>query len=193
MKFIKILFTLVCIATTTSCNNFESIDDFANTQTDVISIDSFMQLESNTYEQRSPLHKTTRSSSTDFTVYKYTSKTTSRTYKVNCGKKLASLLHIYVQPYFTEYINAKYELTIDGLSNKTTRFSANNSPNCGLYPDYTEDELEDRGYSVTQKGNKITMTTRIIHIISSLDGKSYDKWYPCKPEDLQWNYNIYKE
>lgn len=193
MKYIKLLFTLVCTLAITSCNNFDSVDDFTNTQADVISIDSFIQLGRNTYEQRSPLHKTTRSSSTDFTVYKYTSKSISCTYKVVCGKELASLLHIYNQVYLTEYITAKYELTIDGLSNKTARFSANDSPNCGLYPDYTVDELEDRGYSVTQKGNKITMTTRIIHIISSLDGINYDKWYPCKPEDLQWNYNVYKE
>ncbi len=102
-------------------------------------------------------------------------------------------MHIYSQIYISEIITANYVLTIDGLSTKVNRFPADDSPNCGLFPGYTSDTLGDRGYSSMQKGNTVTMTTKLIHIISDFQGVSYDRWYPCKPEDLEWNYNVFSK
>lgn len=95
------------------------------------------------------------------------------------------------QIYIMETITAQYELTIDGLSARKVRFSPNDSPKCGLYPDYTNSELDLRGYSISQKGDNVTLATKMVHVISDLSGRNYDRWYPCKPEQLEWNYNVY--
>lgn len=90
-----------------------------------------------------------------------------------------------------EKVTANYKLTIDGLSTREVRFSAVDSPKCGLYPDFTDEESDLRGYSVSQKGNIVTLATKMVHVISDLSGRSYDMWYPCKPAELEWCYNLY--
>ncbi len=186
----------VALLTFTCCCS-ESIDDATNYKSEdtTPSIESLLKIDQNKYKnwQNSSSRANTRASFTDYTVYSYTSKSSTGTRKAICGSKLASLMHIYNQIYISEIITANYVFTVDGLSTKTVRFSANESPNCGLFPDYSNDTLEDRGYSATQKGDVITMTTKLIHIISDIQGIVYDKWYPCKPEELEWSYCIYNK
>lgn len=43
---------------------------------------------------------------------------------------------------------------------------------------------------MSQKGDQVTLVTKVIHIIASQDGISYDIWFPKKAEDLEWIYNV---
>lgn len=65
------------------------------------------------------------------------------------GKELASHMGIVNTAYILEKVTANYKLTIDGLSTREVRFSAVDSPKCGLYPDFTDEESDLRGYSVS--------------------------------------------
>lgn len=197
-----VLFVAVTAAFTTftSCDNSEEFGSEANLSEKVqdltgeaVSFMSFIGGDSVSYKswERSPLSARTRSSSTDFTVYGYTTTSSTGNRKAIIGKELASHMGIYNQIYIMETVTARYELTINGLGAREVIFSPINSPKCGLYPDYTKDELDLRGYSISQKGDNVTLATKMVHVISDLYGRSYDKWYPCKPTQLEWCYNVY--
>lgn len=140
--------------------------------------------------KRSPQSAQTRNTTTDYTVYGYTTESRSKR-KARLGKELASRVGLANSIYVAERVTAKYELTIAGLSSRKVRFSSLDSPECGLYPDFTDEELDLRGYSLSQKSDNITLATMMIHIISDTAGRTYDKWYPCKPSQLKWCYNVY--
>lgn len=165
-----------------------------NEEKNVISFDSLLAHDRSMYISwsRSPYKNAkTRSSSTDCTVYGFTSSSSAKKKKVSVSNVLASCFEIRPQIYILEVVTAKYELKIDGLSAKKVRFSPNASLNCGLYPDYTEAELNERGYSISQRGDDVTLAAKMIHIISDTNGIKYDKWYPCSPSQLEWSYNLY--
>ncbi len=127
----------------------------------------------------------TRASITPYTLTGYTSYTTSKAKKVAITKELAKKLGIYQQIYLMDFYTVNYSKTIDGLGTKFF-FTPAESPNCGLNPTNSS----ERGYSSNQSGNTITFVTKIYHIISDLSGIKYDLWYPCKPEEVVWCYNL---
>lgn len=61
------------------------------------------------------------------------------------------------------------------------------SPNCGFKPD----NGESRGYAMTINGNTVVLTTYLTHIKYDMLGRTIDKWWPVKPNNLIWNYQIY--
>ena len=198
-----ILFVAITAALTTftSCDNSEEFGSEANLSENVqdltgesISFMNWIGDDSVSYKswERSPLSSArTRSNSTDFTVYGYNTTSSTGNRKVMIGKELASRMGIYNQMYIMEIVTAKYELTINGLSAREVIFSPINSPKCGLFPGYTDDELDLRGYSNTQKGDNVTLVTKMIHVISDMSGRYYDQWFPCKPAQHEWCYNVY--
>ncbi len=197
-----ILFVAITAALTTftSCDNSEEFGSEANLSENVqdltgeaISFMNWIGDDSVSYKswERSPLSARTRSNSTDFTVYGYTTTSSTGNIKAIISKELASRMGISRQTYVMEKVTAQYDLTINGLSTREVLFSPINSPKCGLYPDYTRDEIDLRGYSILQKGDNVTLATTMVHIICDMSGRSYDQWYPCKPAQLEWCYNVY--
>lgn len=185
---------------TNSCENSSENDDLCATTSikvpegNIIDLDSLISESNRLYAswERSPqVANKMRATSTDYTVYGYTSTSTSGAMKVLVGYELAKRMGISSQTYIAEFVTAEYLLTINGLNERKVRFSTNDSPKCGLYPDYTKDEFDLRGYSVLQKGNNVTMATKMIHVISDLGGRSYNMWFPCQPSQLEWCYNIF--
>ena len=61
------------------------------------------------------------------------------------------------------------------------------SPNCGFKPD----NGDSRGYAMTINGKTVVLTTYLTHIKYDILGRTVDKWWPVKPSDLIWNYQIY--
>lgn len=197
-----LLFTAITAAFSilTSCDNSKEFGSEANLSEEVqnlteeaISFINWIGSDSISYEswERSPLTATTRGADIDLTVHGYTTTSSTGNQKVIIGKELASRMGISNQIYIMERITARYELTINGLSTKEVRFSPIDSPKCGLFPDYTSSELDLRGYSTSQKGDNVTLATVMVHVICDIAGRNYDKWYPCKPDQLEWCYNIY--
>lgn len=202
MKQKNILF-VTTIFLVISCNNSSDYLSVNKKETETIKIDTASYdkiLESNAIEYRdykrsSILPNLTRTTATnqgtDIMVHSYTSKSSTgyKTYALD--KNLKSILGLYPYAYYIcEFITVNYELTIPGISNRTVKFSDVDSPKCGLFPNYTKDEYNLRGYSYIRKGDNITLTTKIIHIKADQSGLDYDIWFPCKPEELQWIYNI---
>lgn len=199
-KFILFAAITAAFATFTSCDNSEEFGSEANLSEEAhastgeaISFMNWIRCDSVSYKswERSPQSASTRGVSTDYTVYGYTTTSSTGNKKVILGKELASRMGIYNQIYIMETVTAKYELTINGLNAREVIFSPINSPKCGLYPDYTSSELDLRGYSISQKGDNVTLATKMVHVISDMSGRSYDQWYPCKPAQLEWCYNVY--
>lgn len=126
----------------------------------------------------------------NYTVKGATSTSTSANQKVQISSKLANLMGISRQIYVLNYITAKYSITIDGLSSDRAVFKIVDSPGCGLDPSKTD---YARGYTYGSDGDVVTLTTRIVHILSDLSGRNYDMYYPCKPENLIWNYKVAAE
>lgn len=146
---------------------------------------------------RSPQNSKTRTvytSEVDTTVYGYTSQSSTGNGTYALSRNLKDLLGIPRNSfYICNFYTLKYSLTIDGLANRTTKFSIIDSPKCGLYPDYTDEEYDLCGYSYTQMGDNITLSTKVIHIISDQSGISYDIWHPRRPEELEWVFNLERE
>ncbi len=129
----------------------------------------------------------TRSSVTTITLKGYTSKKYDKKDKYVLSKELASLMGIPRRIYIAENVTAYQTVIIKGLGS-TAFFTSIDSPLCGLDPNGTNYK---RGYvSSTPVGDTITLSTKFFHVISDLSGISYDRWYPCKPEEVQWNYNL---
>lgn len=198
----KIILFMAATLLVASCNN--SSDDFSIKEKEVgsVTIDTTSydrMLEANATKYRSYKRSSTHlnltraatNNETDVIVYGYTNKysTGYKTYALH--KNLKKTLGLYPNAYYIcEFITADYALTIPGIANRTVKFSDVESPKCGLYPNYTNDEYHLRGYSYTRKGDNITLTTKIIHVKCDHTGINYDIWFPCRPEELQWIYNI---
>lgn len=164
-------------------------------QPDVAIFSSLSDLDTIDYASfvRSPQQKniTRASLGTDIKVYGYTEKTSTPNKTYALGKEFKEMLGIPRNKfYICSFTTAKYVVNIKGLKDRTARFSIVDSPNCGLYPDATEKEYNERGYSMSQNGDQVTLVTKVIHIIASQDGISYDIWFPKKAEDLEWIYNV---
>lgn len=147
------------------------------------------------YYMRSPWSQVSQVSTRatgDQTVYGYTSKSTSDSATYSLPKELKEALGLPRYSYYIcEKITANYSITVEGLKDSKYIFMPSNSPNCGLYPGYSDETmLTERGYSSTIKGDNVTMTTKILHIICDPGGILYDIYYPRKPEDLEWVYYV---
>ncbi|MCM1078963.1 MAG: hypothetical protein NC344_05055 [Bacteroidales bacterium] len=125
------------------------------------------------------------SSIVPYTVTGYSSHTNANYKATIIRSEMASKIGIpsgtYIMANFTVYRN----ITITGLGT-TQYFVPANSPNCGMDP-------ADRfniGYSNSQNGEIVTLTTNVYHIASDAGGASYDIWYPCPLEQLEWNYQL---
>lgn len=177
----------------TSCNNEDnslemaSSDIINSNEDDVISIDSLFNIGSedfSAWENGNTVPPVTRSSSvTPITAYGYSSYTSSGIKKAFIGPDVAKALGIADQIYFGETLTVYYNLRVTGLG-QNAFFSYAESPSCGMSPNNSS----QIGYSYSQDGENVIMATKIYHIISDLSGRSYDRWYPRHPNELQWNY-----
>ena len=189
----KIFFTLICtiIVLLTGCENNTTEGLMSNSTSksnDIISLEAQSAIDYNiykTWENSNSKFPQTRASITPYTLTGYTSYSTSDVKKVRITKDFAKALGIYQQIYLMDFYTVNYNKTIDGLGTDIF-FSPAESPNCGLNPTNSS----ERGYSSNQSGNSITFVTKIYHVISDLSGKTYDLWYPCKPEEVVWCYNL---
>lgn len=199
----KIILSMTMTLLVASCSNVS--DDFSINEKDVKNtvIDTTLNerfLEASAARYRSYKRSSTNqnlirtratNNGTDIVVYGYTNKhsTGYKTYALD--RELKRILGLYPNSfYICEFMMVDYTLTIPGIANRTAKFTDIDSPKCGLFPNHTKEEYNLRGYSYTRKGDKITLTTKIIHIKSDQAGINYDIWFPCKPESLEWIYNI---
>lgn len=66
-------------------------------------------------------------------------------------------------------------------------YYVSDSPNCGFKPDGNG----SRGYAMVINGNKVVLTTYLMHIKCDILGRNIDKWWPTSPEAVIWDYKIY--
>lgn len=197
--FLFVFMALVTPVIFTACDNLENTTleiDYSEGGQDaigeVVSFADWVDSDTVSYDgwERSSRNASTRIVSNSYTVKGYTEKSSAGTKKVSISQNLALLLGIKKQIYVMETVTARYNLTIDGLNTNKVIFVPEDSPQCGLFPDSKEDEYDLRGYSSSVKGDNVVMASKMIHVISDLAGHSYDKWFPCKPEQLEWTYNV---
>ena len=57
--------------------------------------------------------------------------------------------------------------------------------------DYQEiTDFLNRGYRILDEGNPTILRTHIFYVLSIYNGAQLNKYVPCLPEDLQWNYYL---
>ncbi len=190
--FLSLLFGFSLLSSCNSEDLVESeISNNVNTYEDVITVDSLLSIGNEKFSSWNPSPKIeeavqTRSSVTTITLTGCTSQTGEGNYKLLIGQAWASALGIPNQIYIVENVTCYQTLTIKGLEDRTCFFSSAASPNCGFDPN----DLNKRGYSDSRHGDVVTMVTKIAHIKTDMSGRNYDRWYPCKPSDLKWNYDL---
>lgn len=200
MKKTLFIIPIVLFAALTSCSNDsddileeKTVQEYDYTIEDFLKQDSinFIDWESSSESSSLKPKHTTRATITEFTIYGYASKVSSGNQKVFLDKKLANLMHLYQQIYILEYVTAYHDLHIAGIGS-TVFFSAVDSPLCGIDLNAPREDLYRRGYSnsAPDANNTMRLGSKFIHVISDVGGRKYDKWYPCKPEEAQWNYKI---
>lgn len=86
--------------------------------------------------------------------------------------------------YIIDFCEAKVTVTVPSGGS----FIMMDSPECGYKPGVTG----QRGYSLVQDGNQYIMTTNLTHIKYDMSGRLIDKWGPRRPENLKWNYGIFR-
>lgn len=154
----------------------------------VISIDSLFAIDNEEISKWSSINNGhTRATSsvlnTKMTVYDYDSKTTTGNRKTLISSDLATKMGIPRQIYIMETLTLYKNVTINGL-NSTAFFSNDYSPNCGISP-ANQDSI---GYTSSMQGSTMVLATKLHHVISDINGISYNRWYPCDPSSLEWNY-----
>lgn len=192
-NFFLTVFSLLLLTFIGSCNNEESLYEKTSSSSndpvdDVITIDSLFAIENENFlswNHEEELGSLTRTSVTPITTYGYSSYTSSGNKKVLIGRDWANTLNIPNQIYILETLTVYQNLHISGL-NSNIYFVYKDSPNCGVSPNNDS----NIGYSYSQERENVILVTKIIHIISDYSGRSYDKWYPCYPNELQWNYML---
>ncbi len=198
MKISKsILPILICIITCTTLNSCsEDSCDITNSYSDNSNIES-----SDTYFARwadefsgwnsssTTINFPSRSSVNTLTLYGFASASTSGNKKVLIQADLANKIGISSQIYVLEEVTIYQHTTITGLGTSVL-FSPANSPLCGCNP--LGSGWFSIGYanSTPDESGNINFTTKCLHIISDMAGRSYDVWYPQRPLDLQWNYML---
>lgn len=127
-------------------------------------------------------------SPTLFTIYGCTSQKGGGNYKYLIPAEIANALGIARGIYVAENVTCNTEIKIDGLG-ASKFFSPASSPLCGLMPGGSN---FTRGYTNTNPDSegKIIFSTLLVHIICDMSGRNYDMWYPCKPANIEWNYNL---
>ena len=190
--FLSLLFGFSLLSSCNSEDLIESeISNNINSYEDVVIVDSLLSIDNEKFASWTPNPKIedaiqTRSSVTTTTLTGCTSQTGGGNYKRLIGPIWASALGIPNQIYIVENVTCYQTLTIKGLEDRTCFYSSAASPNCGFDPN----DLAKRGYSDSRHGDVVTMVTIIAHIKSDMSGRNYDRWYPCKPSDLKWNYDL---
>ena len=196
----KFRFQLVAVLTACcslgfmSCNNEESFvteelsQDF-QLET-AISIDSLFAIDNEEVAKwssnRNKIPQTRSSASvTEMTVYGYDSQTTTGNRKTLISSDLATKMGIPRQIYIMETLTLYKNITINGL-NSTVYFASDYSPNCGISP-ANQDSIS---YTSTMQGNTMKLATKLHHVISDMNGISYNRWYPREPNSLEWNYKL---
>ena len=130
----------------------------------------------------------TRANLTLITMYGCSSQIGGGNYKYYIPNEISNALRIPRGVYIAENVTCNMEVKIDGLG--VTKFITTlSSPLCGIIPGSGN---FNRGYTVSSPDaeGKMIFTTLLIHIKSDLAGINYDMWYPCKPADIQWLYNL---
>ena len=198
MKKILFLASVFCFLTvcSCSCNDDEQTqcNDNAATISDEVCFAVFWD-ETEIHDcyswEKSPLSGITRSSYDTYSCYGYTGiVSTSSNFTVALNSTMAQWFNVSPGYYIANRIVYKYDITISGLADNTKKFILENSPYCGLYPASTNINYYDRGYTASTLGDTATMTTMLLHLISSVSGISYDRWYPCSPDSIEWTYSI---
>lgn len=125
------------------------------------------------------------------TLYGCTSQSNGKNYKYILPSQIANSLHIAKDIYVVRDVTCYNYIKVDGENDV---FLAQKSPNCGLRPTNTTGDYT-RGYtsSTPDQDGKTQMTTKLLYIICDISGRSYNMWYPCSPEKLEWNYKILRD
>lgn len=187
-KVIFCLATLLGIALSGCSDNADIIA--ANTDDTDFTSDDLLRQGVNEYagwQSSSNYIESSRSSVNVITLQGYTSKESEGNQKVYILKDLANLMDISSKTYIVEYVTAYQNLRISGLGSRCY-FATTDSPLCGTVPN--SNSWEKRGYlsSIPTADGEISLTSKCIHVICDMSGITYDKWYPCKPEQFKWNY-----
>lgn len=197
MKKVFYFQTITLCSVLVSCSNDSDVvsEDLSQDQTcDFYSFEDFFRQDSEDFlgwkssSQDSSFVPMTRSSVNTFTLNGYSSKVGGGNQKVFIDNTLANLMGIPRQIYVMENVTLYQDIRIEGLGS-TSFFNMVESPLCGVDPNGL---YYKRGYSSStpDSNGNIRLVTKCIHIISDIAGLNYNMWYPCKPEEVQWKYNV---
>ena len=187
-KFFSIISIILCLLVA-SCN------DVAD---EPIVMDSSEEAFSSKNEQnlvtRSKSVLSTTEDLEDIVVSGYTSVENGKSMKLLFDSQLASLTGLQSGSiYVTRYETCKKDIALNGAS----FFEDENYNECGLrrYQDLDGGHLSytERGYNTIKvSGNKVTLETHLIHVISDMSGRSLNIYYPCSPSNIKWHFYLYK-
>lgn len=114
----------------------------------------------------------------------YSSCSKSTRVKFTVNSYMASYMGRTSGVYFGEKATVTYR--VDYSSDQVLKQVA--SPNCGFKP-LTNDK--ERGYvKKTEEETYSELVTYCYYIEYDMSGRSVNKWIPCAPEDVVWQYKI---
>ena len=96
---------------------------------------------------------------------------------------------------YTTYVYNWLFVEKDINTNGARFYRGKTSPKCGMPPVMSDDYQEitdflNRGYRILDEGNPTILRTHIFYVLSIYNGAQLNKYVPCLPEDLQWNYYL---
>lgn len=123
----------------------------------------------------------------------HTSFTSTKTYRTMFAKEMAKILSLRENTIYHVYLKiVRKEISIPAGGLVFTK----ESPSCGFKPVYSENQsvtnFQERGYkSITSSGSKAIFETHVFYVKNEEWGSNINRDYPCKLDDLVWNYILW--
>lgn len=123
----------------------------------------------------------------------YTSSTSTKTYRTIFTKEMAKLLSLRENTIYHVYLKiVRKEISIPTGGLVFTK----ESPSCGFKPVYSDNQsstdFNGRGYkSITNSGSKAIFETHVFYVKNEEWGSNINRDYPCKLDDLVWDYTLW--
>jgi hypothetical protein len=189
-QHLRIPFLVLLITLLYSCSNeIENVNPVKKSEKHISYNDLFSDV-----RRPSPMTRSTEEQiveTTPITTFGYDQIISKDKRKVFFNYGTASKLGIAPGIYLVENLLCIKKINIKGYD-----FWEEDSPKCGYKPIKSEktgvdtDAMsKERGYAEPISGTN-SIKTYVIHIICDISGRKYDKYDPCPPEKIQWDYSI---
>lgn len=111
----------------------------------------------------------------------------SKAGKMGIGHSMAAACGLDAGVYVGKAAARRHTVALRQESDVEEMLFASDSPACGIL--FGEVSAR-RGYMISEREGAAELLTHCYYIEAGYDGRVYNRWVPCAPEDVEWRYEV---